>query len=89
MPKLIRNCIFAFKCEQKWENMKPTKVQGIKFCLDCQKEVFFCTTDEQVREAITLNRCISIEYIEPKNNRTVQLSGSPIRNPSEKDDIPF
>ena len=80
MTKLIRNCIFAFKCEQKWEDMQLTRRNDVKFCPNCQKEVFFCNTDEQLKDAIVLNRCISIEYVEQINNRTVRLMGSPVGN---------
>ena len=83
MTKLIRNCIFSFKCEQKWEEMQITKRQDVKFCLACQKEVFFCSTDKQLKDAIVLNRCISIEYVEQTNNQIIRLTGSPVGNQSD------
>ncbi len=89
MNKLIRNCIFAFKCEQKWEEMQITKKQNVKFCLSCQKEVFFCSTDKQLKDAIVLNRCISIEYVEQINNQTIRLMGMPRRNQSDIDNTKF
>jgi len=78
MTRLIRNCVFAFKCEQKWDDMKPTRIHDVRFCLTCQREVFFCRTDQQLREAITLNRCISIEFVEPETRKHHQLTGSPV-----------
>jgi hypothetical protein len=34
--------------------------ENIKFCSDCQKEVYLCETDEELAKNIKLNRCISI-----------------------------
>jgi hypothetical protein len=34
--------------------------ENIKFCSDCQKEVYLCETDEDLARNIKLNRCISI-----------------------------
>ena len=61
----IRNCVFSIKCKKKWENMesdmnRPRDGEEIKFCSDCQKEVYLCETDEELAKNIRLNRCISI-----------------------------
>jgi|GEM_PF-5807770 len=61
----IRNCIFSIKCEMKWEDMesdmnRPRDGEEIKFCSDCQREVYLCETDEELAKNIKLNRCISI-----------------------------
>ena len=45
----------------KWETLSDTDDRKIKFCQSCQKEVFFCNTDEELAEAIKMNRCICIE----------------------------
>lgn len=60
----IRNCVFSIKCKKKWENMESDMDdddnENIKFCSDCQKEVYLCETDEDLARNIKLNRCISI-----------------------------
>jgi hypothetical protein len=55
----IRNCIFAFKCHQKWESMRETS-RGVRFCTECQKEIFYCHTANDLVKSIHLNRCIAI-----------------------------
>ena len=59
---IIRNCVFSIKCKKKWENMESDMDdnENIKFCSDCQKEVYLCETDEELAKNIKLNRCISI-----------------------------
>jgi len=45
----------------KWETLSDTDDRQIRFCQSCQKEVFFCNTNEELAEAIKMNRCICIE----------------------------
>ena len=90
MTKLIRNCVFAFKCDKSWDDMTSTKIHDVKFCQTCQREVYFCRTDQQLREAINLNRCVSIEFIEPETKKYHQLTGSPVRSDDDLEgDVPF
>ena len=56
----IRNCIFAFKCKAEWDELDNTEDDRIKFCNDCQKEVYLCSDDDQLVKAIKLNRCVAL-----------------------------
>ena len=56
----IRNCTFAFKCNARWEQLEPTESDDIRFCDDCQKEVFLCLDDEMLVKNVMLNRCVAI-----------------------------
>ena len=60
----IRNCIFAFKCTAKWDELTPTDDDKINFCEQCQREVYFCEDDEELANAVRLNRCIAINRLE-------------------------
>ena len=88
MSTYIRNCIFSYKCEKKWDQLTPLKQIDVRFCDSCQKEVYFCRTDEKLRESIVLNRCVAVEFENQKTKVTTQLMGSPARN-IDPDDIPF
>ena len=44
----IRNCTFAFKCEAKWEDLEEIDYDDVRFCNTCQKEVYFCHTDDDL-----------------------------------------
>ena len=56
---MIRNCPWGYSCKQKWEDLKPTKQKDVRFCGDCQKEVFSIESRDEFIESIVLNRCIS------------------------------
>ena len=56
----IRNCIFAFKCTAKWDELTPTDDDKVHFCGECQKEVHLCEDDDELAKSVRLNRCIAI-----------------------------
>ena len=57
----IRNCTFAYKCNMDFEDLKETDDKKISFCNECQKEVHYCRTDEELADAIRRNKCVSID----------------------------
>jgi sulfur relay (sulfurtransferase) complex TusBCD TusD component (DsrE family) len=60
----IRNCAFAFKCTAKWQDLTKTSNVLINFCEDCQREVYFCENDDELANAVRLNRCVAINRLE-------------------------
>ena len=71
----IRNCVFGFECKMDWETM-PNVAQSdrgstIKFCSNCDKEVYQSVTDDELLENIKLNRCIAIERPSEDGNDTL------------------
>jgi len=59
-PLTIRNCVFAFKCTAKWDELSATDDDKVHFCHDCQKEVHLCEDDDELVKSVHLNRCIAI-----------------------------
>ena len=90
MTTFIRNCVFAFKCEKKWEQLTQTKNTDVRFCDACQREVFFCKADDQLRESIVLNRCVAVEFENTTTKNITRLMGVVRRKTDlEDDDIPY
>ena len=57
----IRNCTFAFRCKADWDKMTPTDLDGrVRFCLDCQREVHLCESDQELIHNVVNNRCIAL-----------------------------
>lgn len=60
----IRNCVFSFSCKAKWEDLtevgEDSSGSEIRFCSDCQREVYYCDDDQALIKNIKLNRCIAI-----------------------------
>lgn len=64
----LRNCNFAFKCTAKWSSMEDVTLDGtVRFCLDCQKAVYYCQSDAELVSHIKLNRCVAIYNYYKKN----------------------
>ena len=57
----IRNCVFGFRCSQNWDAMHETSRDGVRFCKECAKDVYWVSNKDMLLEAITLNRCVAIE----------------------------
>ncbi len=57
----LRNCKFAFQCNADWDELAETNEKRVRFCNQCQKQVHFCDTDEQLVLAIKSNLCVAIE----------------------------
>jgi hypothetical protein len=56
----LRNCVFGFKCTADWDAMKITSDVNIRHCSECKKDVYQVATQEELFEAIQLNRCVAI-----------------------------
>lgn len=61
MALSIRNCPFAFRCDRKWTALKRTADPDVRFCGDCQREVHRCHTDQELAQAVALNRCVALQ----------------------------
>lgn len=59
-PIKIRNCVFGFRCTENWSSMGGTNQYDVRFCASCEKEVYLVSTEADLMEAITLNRCVAI-----------------------------
>jgi hypothetical protein len=60
MEAYIRNCIFAFKCDKEWNDLIETEIDDVRFCNDCERKVYLCKTDDDLRSAILGKRCVAI-----------------------------
>ena len=57
----IRNCSFGFKCNQKWDSLLKRKEKNIKYCHECEKEVYLIETNEELMHAIKYDHCVAIK----------------------------
>lgn len=57
----IRNCKFGFECHQSWDKLLKRKEKNIKFCNECEKEVYLIETNAELMDAIKFNYCVAIK----------------------------
>jgi hypothetical protein len=69
----IRNCTFAYRCTADWDKLEDTGIEQVRHCHECDKDVHFCETDQQLTDAIYANHCVAIERRTPKGLRSLWL----------------
>ena len=63
----IANCKveFAFQCPKRWSKLKKTKDESIRFCNACNRNVFLCTSLEDVHRHASKGDCIAVPPHDP------------------------
>lgn len=56
----IRNCRFAYRCPMTWDVLLKTENDAIRYCVECDRGVHLCKTDDQLSEAIKENKCVAV-----------------------------
>ena len=57
----IKNCKFAFKCPMHWGNLLKTDNEKIRFCHNCEEEVYECESDEELDYHTSKKHCVAIK----------------------------
>ena len=53
------NLQFRYQCPRSWESLTSTDDATIRFCNQCQKHVYFCSSLQEVRSNASDNRCVA------------------------------
>lgn len=61
----VRNCPSAFKCEKSWDELVAKEAAGsradsIRYCNDCEKNVYLCETIAEICEATREGKCVAV-----------------------------
>lgn len=83
---------FEFKCPKKWGLLQATQNESVRFCKECQKNVFYCSSPIEVIKHSALGNCIAVDTSSDNNqkfnsilqsiftrNEPRRLLGKPIR----------
>ena len=85
MNEKIVNCDFVFKCTQQWEKMANTETDGVRFCGECQKNVYFADSYGKLDRFSREGKCVAVwQEIPVYNNlqnefRSQMTAGMPAR----------
>lgn len=58
----IRNCplpVFSKQCPRLWEELTPTAEASVRHCGHCNRDVFFCSTDDETLTHARAGHCIA------------------------------
>jgi len=56
----------SYRCPRTWDELSRTTNRNERFCGECKKIVHFCTTQEQLDQAIARGWCVAAVFVEPK-----------------------
>jgi hypothetical protein len=57
-------CKFEFECSKKWAELQATDNKNIKFCSDCNHEVYLANSQYEFNQYASDGKCVAIETIE-------------------------
>ena len=57
----IQNCDvhFRFKCPKQWADLKPIADKFIRHCDNCDHDVYYCYSKEELHERAEKNQCVA------------------------------
>jgi uncharacterized protein (TIGR02996 family) len=59
----IENCgvSFRFRCLLRWEQLRPTADETVRFCEACGQQVFFCSSLKLAQTHAAVGDCIAVD----------------------------
>ncbi|MEM9948941.1 MAG: hypothetical protein AAF810_23150, partial [Cyanobacteria bacterium P01_D01_bin.36] len=55
----ILNCVFSFQCPQTWEALEQTEDGNRRFCQECQKDVHYVDSMQDLHKAQVAGHCVA------------------------------
>src|SRR5204862_4779937 len=52
---------FKFECPKQWDRLKPTGVDGVRFCESCQQNVYYSNTIEEAQRHALVGLCVAVD----------------------------
>ena len=78
----IRNCERTFRkvCPRSWDELAATNIPAVRHCPHCERDVYFCTSDEETIDHALAGHCIARE-IPTTDELPVVFLGMPANPP--------
>jgi hypothetical protein len=61
----IKDYVFAFECSVGWENLEKTDDEKCRFCPQCDKNVFFVTSQTELNTNARKGNCVAFQNPDP------------------------
>lgn len=55
------NCTMAFECSAAWHKLTPTNLEDVRHCATCDKDVYFCTTQQELDAHAAQGHCVAFQ----------------------------
>jgi hypothetical protein len=70
---LLKNCKandFEYACPRLWSELKPSLTAAVRHCGHCNRKVYLCKTDADMKLYTSVNYCIAIA--EPRTQAEIE-----------------
>ena len=77
---LIKNCTaddFEYACPKLWSELKPSLTAAVRHCDHCDRKVYLCKTDADIKLYTSVNYCIAIADTRTPAERERELRSQP------------
>src|SRR5438128_1836974 len=81
-PEIV-NCDFAFRCSKNWEAMQETNLASVRFCGECQKNVYFAQTNADLQSLSAEGKCVAVYEYNPIPDFSMTTAGMPVPPPRD------
>lgn len=55
----IINCTFEYKCSLDWNNLEKSESNDIRFCSNCEKNVYFAHSQSELNQFASEGKCVA------------------------------
>ena len=88
---IIQNCTaddFEYACPQIWSELKPSLTAAVRHCGHCDRKVYLCKTDADIKLYTSVNYCIAIADTKTPAERENELRSQPTISRASPSAIP-
>lgn len=64
------HCEFEYKCPKNWFELEHTDDETVKYCRECEKQVYYCCDQEDIDFWATRGQCVA--YISNPSSDTLK-----------------
>src|SRR5262249_27093449 len=57
----LENCNFKFRCPKKWDRLEPTHQAEVRFCDNCQENVYYCLPIGEAKQHARQGHCVAVD----------------------------
>jgi uncharacterized protein (TIGR02996 family) len=73
---------FNFLCDRRWEDLRPTEDQAVRFCDACRQGVHYCATITEARQHAWEGHCIALDLGVIRRDRDLEPEMMMLGRPS-------
>lgn len=68
----IANC-FDYRCPKVWNRLKKTDREGVRFCKECERDVFFTENREEAQQLAKDGKCVAFRVSDEEIGHVVGM----------------